>query len=64
MKLPGVPYTPRYTSGEMAFGIALAVAIHVGPAGMLLYKAAYPSAADADEDRPLVARPVVQASLL
>ncbi|MBX3208078.1 MAG: hypothetical protein KF764_23735 [Labilithrix sp.] len=64
MKLPGVPYTPRYTSGEVTFGLVLAVALHVAPAGALLYKKAYPSAADADEDRPLVARPVVQASLL
>ncbi len=64
MKLPGVPYTPRYTTGETVFGIVLAVALHVGPAGVLLYKKAFPSAPSADEDKPLVSRPVVQASLL
>ncbi len=63
MKLPGVPYTPRYTSGEITIGLVLAVVLHVGPVGALLYKRAYPSAAEQDE-APLVARPVVQASLL
>ncbi len=64
MKLPGVPYTPRYTTGEMAFGLVLALALHIGPAGVLLYKKAFPSTAEVEEDKPLVSRPVVQASLL
>ncbi len=64
MKLPGVPYTPRYTTGEITFGLVLAVALHVGPVGVLLYKKAFPSQASAEDDAPLVSRPVVQASLL
>lgn len=64
MKLPGVPYTPRYTTGELTFGLALAVALHVGPVGVLFYKKAFPSAASAEDDKPFVARPVVQAALL
>jgi hypothetical protein len=64
MKLPGVPYTPRYTRGETAIGVVLALALHVGPAGVLLYKKAFPSQASAEEDKPLVSRPVVQAALL
>lgn len=63
MKLPGVPYTPRYTTGEMAVGIALAFVLHAGPVGVLLYKKAYPSA-PTEEEKPLVSRPVVQAALL
>ncbi|HVJ90339.1 MAG TPA: hypothetical protein VM580_11085, partial [Labilithrix sp.] len=64
MKLPGVPYTPRYTSGEIALGVALAFALHLAPVGVLLYKKTFPSAASAEDDKPLVARPVVQAALL
>lgn len=64
MKIPGVPYTPRYTPTELAFGLALAVLVHVGPVGVLMYKKAHPSEASADDDKPLISRPVVQASLL
>jgi hypothetical protein len=64
VKLPGVPYTPRYTSSEIAIGVALGVALHVGPIGVLVYKTAFPSQASAEEDKPLVSRPVVQAALL
>ncbi|MDF2696447.1 MAG: hypothetical protein K0S65_4830, partial [Labilithrix sp.] len=65
MKLPGVPYTPRYTTGETIFGLVLALALHLGPIGVLVYKRAFPSAdAASEEDKPLVSRPVVQAALL
>jgi hypothetical protein len=64
VKLPGVPYTPRYTTTETAIGVALALALHLGPIGVLVYKRAFPSAASAEEDKPLVSRPVVQAALL
>src|SRR4051812_49109986 len=63
MKLPGVPYTPRYTSGEIAVGVALAFLLHAGPIGVMLYKKAHPSAAT-EEEAPMVSRPVVQAALL
>lgn len=62
MKLPGVPYTPRYTTGETIFGVVLGLAVHVGPPAVLLYKHAHPSAQE--DDKPLVERPVVQASIL
>src|SRR5215467_3150 len=64
MKLPGVPYSPRYTSDEVVLGIVVAISLHVAAVGPFIYKALVPSAHDADEDKPLVARPVVQAALL
>lgn len=63
MKLPGVPYTPRYTTSEIALGVALAFVLHGGLIGAMVYKKAL-SSADAEEDKPLVSRPVVQAALL
>lgn len=64
MKLPGVPYTPRYTTGEIIVGVVLAFVLHAGPIGVLLYKKAFPSASTDEDEKPLVSRPVVQASLL
>lgn len=64
MKLPGVPYTPRYTTGEIALGVVVALALHLGPIGVALYKKAFPSAHSEEDDKPLVSRPVVQAALL
>lgn len=64
MKLPGVPYTPRYTNDEVVVGILVAVALHLLSIGPFVYKALVPSAPDPDDDKPLVARPVVQAALL
>ena len=63
MKLPGVPYTPRYTTDESVVGIVVAIALHVATIGPFVYKAVHPSKGDEDE-QPLVSRPVVQASLL
>jgi hypothetical protein len=64
MKLPGVPYTPRYTTDEAVLGVVVAIALHVAAIGPFVYKAIVPSARDAEEDKPLVSRPVVQAALL
>jgi hypothetical protein len=64
MKLPGVPYTPRYSMAETTIGIVLAVACHAAPVGAILFKRAFPSHDAAEEDKPLVSRPVVQAALL
>ncbi|HVH47792.1 MAG TPA: hypothetical protein VM925_35895 [Labilithrix sp.] len=64
MKLPGVPYTPRYGSDEIVIGLVLAFVLHAGPVGVLVYKKAFPSANSAEDDKPLVSRPVVQAALL
>jgi hypothetical protein len=64
MKLPGVPYTPRYTSDELVLGVVVAVSLHIAAVGPFVYKALVPSSHSDDEDKPLVARPVVQAALL
>src|SRR5688500_16069789 len=63
MKLPGVPYRPRYTSDELVLGVVVAVALHFLAGGPFGVKAVWPSAAG-EEEKPLVARPVIQASLL
>lgn len=64
MKLPGVPYTPRYATSEVVLGVVLAIALHVASVGPFVYRALVPSARSADDEKPLVARPVVQAALL
>lgn len=64
MKLPGVPYTPRYTHDEVLVGIVLGVVLHLAMIGPFVVKAIAPGARSEDEDKPLVARPVVQAALL
>jgi len=63
MRLPGVPYQPRYTSDEVVLGVVVAAALHVLAVGPFVVKAVWPSAAG-DEEKPLVARPFIQASLL
>ena len=63
MKLPGVPYQPRYTSDEIVLGVVVAVALHVLAVGPFVVKAVWPSASG-EEEKPLVARPFIQASLL
>src|SRR5262245_3643091 len=64
MKLPGVPYTPRYTADELVLGIVVAISLHIAAVGPFVYKALVPSSHSEEEDKPLVARPVVQAALL
>jgi hypothetical protein len=64
MKLPGVPYTPRYTNDEVILGVVVAIVLHVASIGPFIYKAIVPSAHNDEDDKPLVSRPVVQASLL
>jgi hypothetical protein len=63
MKLPGVPYQPRYTSDEVVLGVVVAAALHILAIGPFVVKAVWPSAAG-EEEKPIVARPVIQASLL
>ena len=63
MRLPGVPYTPGYTMDEKVLGIVVAIALHIVIIGPFVYRAIVPSAAQ-EEEKPLVSRPVVQASLL
>ena len=64
MKLPGVPYTPHYMTDESVMGVIVAIALHVAIIGPFVYKATHPSAHSDEDDKPLVSRPVVQASLL
>jgi hypothetical protein len=63
MKLPGVPYQPRYTADEIVLGVVVAAALHVVAVGPFVVKAVWPNLA-AEEEKPFVARPVIQASLL
>lgn len=63
MKLPGVPYQPSYTTDELVLGLVVAVALHLLAMGPFVAKAVWPSGTEAEE-KPLVARPVIQASLL
>ncbi|WP_394838288.1 TonB C-terminal domain-containing protein [Pendulispora rubella] len=51
-----------YESDEVALGIALAIALHAIPIAALILKAMYPSLGE--EEKPLVEKPVVAASLL
>ena len=63
MKLPGVPYRPRYSTDELVLGVVVAGALHLLCAGPFVVKAVWPSKAT-EEEKPFVARPVIQASLL
>lgn len=63
MKLSWLPYQPRYTADELIVGVVIGVAIHLLAAGPFIAKALLPSGPEAEE-KPLVSRPVVQASLL
>lgn len=44
MRLPGVPYTPSYTSDEKVLGVVVALALHVVIIGPFVYRAMVPSA--------------------
>lgn len=63
MRLPGVPYTPRYANDELLIGLLVGIGLHLLAIGPFVYKAIVPSP-PAEEDKPMVSRPVVQASLL
>lgn len=63
MKLPGVPYTPKYTADEKVLGVVVGLTLHLLAAGPFVYRALVPAPAG-EEERALVSRPVVQASIL
>lgn len=63
MKLPGLPYQPRYTSDEIVLGVVVAIALHLLALGPFVAKAMWPNLLQ-EEEKPLVARPVIQATLL
>ncbi len=52
-----------YESDEVAFGVALALALHVIPMGAIAIKVAYPSKPDPG-DEPITSKPFVAATLL
>ena len=65
MKLPGVPYTPRYTSDELVLGVVVAArAARARRRAVRRARRSWPQRARDEEEKPLVARPVIQASLL
>lgn len=63
MRIVGVPYQPRYSGDEMALGIVAAVLLHVIVVGPFVVKAVLPQSA-AEEEKPRVAAPYVEANLL
>lgn len=64
MKVPGVPYQPKYTGDEIVLGLVVALALHILLVGPLVARAMFPRTGADEEETPLVARPVVQATLL
>jgi hypothetical protein len=74
VKLPGVPYRPRYSTDEVVLGVTVALALHLVTIGPVVAKGLCQSSKGGywfcarftvpEEEMPLVARPVVQASLL
>jgi hypothetical protein len=63
MRIPGLPYRPQYAGDEIALGIVAALLLHIIAIGPFVAKALMPHRAE-EEEKPLVARPVVQAALL
>jgi hypothetical protein len=63
MKVPGIPYQPQYAPDELALGLVAAGVLHLLLAGPFIAKAVLPQTEETEE-KPLVARPVVQATLL
>lgn len=63
MKLPGVPYQPKYAGDELVLGLVAGVALHLLIALPFVLRAVLGPSTNAEEE-PLVARPVVQATLL
>ncbi len=63
MKVPGIPYQPRYTPDELVLGIVAAIVMHVVFVAPFAVKAIFPKT-DQEDEKPLVSRPVVQATLL
>ena len=55
MKVPGVPYQPRYTSDELVLGVVVAIALHVLAVGPFIVKALWPSATAHEDDQDCMA---------
>ena len=63
MKVAGVPYKPRYSADEVVLGVVAGVLLHVALIGPFVAKSLLPHTVE-PEEKPIVSRPVVQASLL
>jgi hypothetical protein len=61
---PRFGYRPKYEGDEIAVGIAITVAIHAIPIALIALKAMFPNLGPQTEDDPVVARPIIAASLL
>jgi hypothetical protein len=59
-----IGYKPRYESDEVAVGIAIAIGIHAIPIALLILKATFPNLGPQVTDDPVIARPVIGATLL
>jgi hypothetical protein len=63
MQFPGVPYRPQYSGDEIVLGVVAAIVLHLLVAGPFVLRAIFPAGPE-EEEKPLVAKPVIQASLL
>ena len=61
-RVRALAWETKYESDEIALGVAVALALHAIPIAAIVLKATFPSVDAAEE--PLVAKPVVAASLL
>jgi hypothetical protein len=64
MRIPGVPYQPRYAADEITLGVAVAVALHVLVIALFVVKSVLPSASNGEDEKPRVPVPFIQANLL
>lgn len=65
MRIPGVPYQPRYATDEVILGLAVAVSLHVLVIGPFVVKSVLPSSTSSrEEEKPRVPVPFVEANLL
>ena len=58
-----IAWMPSYEGDEIALGIGLAIALHAIPIAAIILKAMYPNL-NVEEEEPLVAKPVIGATLL
>lgn len=61
---PRFGYRPGYEGDEIGLGVAVTVAIHAVPVALLFLKALFPHLGATQQEEPVVAKPVVAASLL
>src|SRR2546426_966944 len=52
MRIPGVPYKPRYSGDEIALGLVSALVLHFVAIGPFVVKALLPAGSSAEEQPP------------